>query len=167
MLFLNTWRVSAVPYYATTHRPAAIQKQHWHSREAQIEPPLIECEWAFRIWAKVSARDPLESLWLGVRLSHVLCNSTLSSQLKVRVISTPHPNTYTLNFVPRLFFNAPQGKTLVQAGHMSPIFLEITKMLQRGGGGGGLSLFYWSSCQSRCPCQFGKVQSGCNLTKCM
>jgi hypothetical protein len=23
----------------------------WHSREAQIEPPLIECEWAFRIRA--------------------------------------------------------------------------------------------------------------------
>jgi hypothetical protein len=22
----------------------SIQKQHWHSREAQIEPPLIECE---------------------------------------------------------------------------------------------------------------------------
>jgi hypothetical protein len=28
-----------------------ISKQHWHSREAQIEPPLIECEWAFRIRA--------------------------------------------------------------------------------------------------------------------
>jgi hypothetical protein len=31
--------------------PPAIQKQHWYSREAQIEPPLIECEWAFRIQA--------------------------------------------------------------------------------------------------------------------
>ena len=50
MLFLNSWRVSVVPYYVTTH-PPAIQKQHWHSREAQIEPPLIECEWAFRIRA--------------------------------------------------------------------------------------------------------------------
>ena len=25
--------------------PPAIQKQHWHSREAQIEPPLFECMW--------------------------------------------------------------------------------------------------------------------------
>jgi hypothetical protein len=29
----------------------SIQKQYWHSREAQIELPLIECEWAFRIQA--------------------------------------------------------------------------------------------------------------------
>jgi hypothetical protein len=28
-----------------------IPKQHWQSREVQIEPPLIECEWAFRIRA--------------------------------------------------------------------------------------------------------------------
>jgi hypothetical protein len=26
-----------------------IRKQHWHSRESLIEPPLFECEWAFRI----------------------------------------------------------------------------------------------------------------------
>jgi hypothetical protein len=38
---MNSWRVSAVPYYVITH-PPAIQKQHWHSREAQIEPPLIK-----------------------------------------------------------------------------------------------------------------------------
>ena len=52
-LFLNSWRVSAVSYYVITHLPA-IQKQHWHSREAPIEPPLIECEceWAFRIRAE-------------------------------------------------------------------------------------------------------------------
>jgi hypothetical protein len=48
MLFLNSWRASATLYSATTH-PPAIQKQHWQSREAQIELPLIECEWAFRI----------------------------------------------------------------------------------------------------------------------
>jgi hypothetical protein len=38
--------------YVTTH-PPAIQKQQWHSKEAQIEPPLIEGEreWAFRIQA--------------------------------------------------------------------------------------------------------------------
>jgi hypothetical protein len=54
LLFLDSsWRVSVVPYYMTTH-PPAVQKQHWHSREAQIEPPLIECEWAFRIQALVN-----------------------------------------------------------------------------------------------------------------
>ena len=55
LLFFNSWRASVVPYYVTTH-PPAIQKQHWHSREAQIEPPLIECkcEWLFRIRALVS-----------------------------------------------------------------------------------------------------------------
>jgi hypothetical protein len=45
MLFLNSWRVSShIVRYDTS--PPAIQKQHWHSREAQIEPPLIECKWA-------------------------------------------------------------------------------------------------------------------------
>jgi hypothetical protein len=52
VLFLNSWRVSVVPYNVTTHPPAT-QKQHWHSRKVQIEPPLIErkCKWAFRIRA--------------------------------------------------------------------------------------------------------------------
>jgi hypothetical protein len=50
MLFLNSCRASVIPYSVTTH-PPAIQKQQWHSREAQIESPLIECEWAFRIRA--------------------------------------------------------------------------------------------------------------------
>ena len=36
------------------------------------------------------------------------------------------------------------GKTLVQAGHVSPRFWEITKFLHKGG---GLSLFYRSSCR--------------------
>jgi hypothetical protein len=52
MLFLNSWRVSShIVRYDT--KPPAVQKQQWHSREAQIEPPLIECqcEWAFRIRA--------------------------------------------------------------------------------------------------------------------
>jgi hypothetical protein len=52
MLFLNSWRVSRhIVRYDSN--PPAIQKQHWHSREAQIEPPHIECqcEWAFRIRA--------------------------------------------------------------------------------------------------------------------
>jgi hypothetical protein len=52
MLFLNSWRVSShIVRYDTDH--LAIQKQQWDSREAQIEPPLIECdcEWAFRIRA--------------------------------------------------------------------------------------------------------------------
>jgi hypothetical protein len=43
MLFLNSWRVSShIGRYDTS--PPAIQKQQWHSREAQIELPLIECD---------------------------------------------------------------------------------------------------------------------------
>jgi hypothetical protein len=49
------------------------------------------------------------------------------------------------------------GKTLVQAGHVSPRFWGITKFLHKGG---GLSLFYRSSCRY----QFDKVQSMCILT---
>jgi hypothetical protein len=54
VVFLNSWRVSPVPYYVTNH-PLAIQKQHWCTREAQIQPPLFEYEyeWAFRIQAYV------------------------------------------------------------------------------------------------------------------
>jgi hypothetical protein len=53
MLFLNSWRVSShIVRYDTN--PPAIQKQYWHSREAHIEPPLIECEWAFRLRAYIS-----------------------------------------------------------------------------------------------------------------
>jgi hypothetical protein len=50
LFWIAGWLVSYVPYYVSTH-PPAIQKQHWHLREAQIEPPPIECEceWAFRI----------------------------------------------------------------------------------------------------------------------
>ena len=54
MLFLNSWRVSShIVRYDTN--PPAVQKQHWHSMEVQIEPPLFECEreWAFRIQAIV------------------------------------------------------------------------------------------------------------------
>ena len=48
---LNSWRVSSRIGYHTN--PPAIKKLHWHSSEAQIEPPLFECdcEWAFRIQA--------------------------------------------------------------------------------------------------------------------
>jgi hypothetical protein len=72
VLFLNSWRVSVVPYYVTTH-PPAIQKLHWHSREAHFELPLFECEWAFRIRAIVmhetSSPEPkdAESWWLSWR----------------------------------------------------------------------------------------------------
>jgi hypothetical protein len=52
-LFLNNWSVNShIVRYDTN--PAAIQKQHWHSREAQIEPPLFECESAFRIYRRYS-----------------------------------------------------------------------------------------------------------------
>jgi hypothetical protein len=59
MLFLNSWGVSVVPYYVTTHSPA-IQKQHWHSREAKIEPPLYECEWAF-----IMSEHDYITMWLA------------------------------------------------------------------------------------------------------
>jgi hypothetical protein len=42
-----------------TNSPA-IQKQQWHSREAQIESPLFECEWAFRILALVYVSTGLD-----------------------------------------------------------------------------------------------------------
>ena len=47
--------LAQIPAAGFSAHPPAIQKQHWHSREAQIEPPLIECEceWAFRIRALV------------------------------------------------------------------------------------------------------------------
>jgi hypothetical protein len=52
MLFLNSWRVSVVPYWI--YSPSSYS--NWHSRKAQIEPPLIECDcecsecgWAFKI----------------------------------------------------------------------------------------------------------------------
>jgi hypothetical protein len=42
-MFLNSWRVSShIVGYDTN--PPAIQKQQLHSREAQIDPPFIECE---------------------------------------------------------------------------------------------------------------------------
>jgi hypothetical protein len=62
MLFLNSWRVSSrIVRYDIS--PPAIQKQHWHSREAQIELPLMECEWAFRIRAYVSKCLPIAFSW--------------------------------------------------------------------------------------------------------
>jgi hypothetical protein len=50
MLFSTSWRVSSHMVRYDTN-PPAIQNQHWHSREVQIEPSLCECEceWAFRI----------------------------------------------------------------------------------------------------------------------
>ena len=64
VLFLNSWRVSVVPYDVTNHS-SAIQKQHWHSREAQIEPPRFECdcEWAFRIQAYMTTLINLTIIW--------------------------------------------------------------------------------------------------------
>ena len=62
LLFLSSWRASVIPYYVTTH-PPAIQKQHRLSREAQIEPPLIECEWAFRIQAYDSCLIKEDQFW--------------------------------------------------------------------------------------------------------
>jgi hypothetical protein len=52
------WVVTLVRYDIN---PPAIQKQQWHSREAQIELPLIECECAFRIRAKIFTT--VTSIW--------------------------------------------------------------------------------------------------------
>jgi hypothetical protein len=49
--------------------PPAIQKQHWNSIEAQIEPPLIECEWAFRIRAYVSLNCNRAKIYVKSKLS--------------------------------------------------------------------------------------------------
>jgi hypothetical protein len=51
MLFLNSWTVSIhIVRYRTN--PPVIQTQHWHSKEAQIEPAQ-DWVWAFRIQALV------------------------------------------------------------------------------------------------------------------
>jgi hypothetical protein len=74
MLFWNSWRVSShIVRYDTS--PPAIQKQHWHSREAQIQPPLIECEWAFRIRALISVIRPFSNVALGTELNilEIIC----------------------------------------------------------------------------------------------
>jgi hypothetical protein len=65
----------------------------------------------------------------------------------MNVCPPPPPPNYRLSGAP----------ALVQAGHESPRFWEITKFLHKGG---GLSLFYRSSCRY----QFDKVQSVCILT---
>jgi hypothetical protein len=85
MLFLNSWRVSShIVRYDTS--PPAIQKQQWHSREAQIESPLIECEWAFRIRALVyfwGTCSPVNLIYTGKdhsRLQRVISTSLLLSQ---------------------------------------------------------------------------------------
>ena len=57
VLFLNTvaggLRSHTVGYDTNTLK--LFKKLHWHSREAQIEPPPFEFEWAFRIQAFVFA----------------------------------------------------------------------------------------------------------------
>jgi hypothetical protein len=63
MLFLNSWRVSShIVRYETN--PPVIQKQHWHSSEAQIEPPLFESKWALRIQAYRSVSSHQGLFWL-------------------------------------------------------------------------------------------------------
>ena len=43
-LRLNFHSLSVSELLEYRRNPPAIQKQHLHSREAQIEPPLFECE---------------------------------------------------------------------------------------------------------------------------
>ena len=51
--------------------PPAIQKQHWHSREAQVEPPLIEYECAFRVRAIVRILVELQFPYYGYSMEIV------------------------------------------------------------------------------------------------
>jgi hypothetical protein len=68
--YLTRWLV-------TTH-PPAIQKQHWHPREAQIEPPLIECEWAFRIQAYIFERSmPASKFYLYFSISSISSSQSI------------------------------------------------------------------------------------------
>jgi hypothetical protein len=60
--------------------PSAIQKQQWQSREAQIEPPLFECEWAFRIQTLVSYT--FNTMWL---LTLQLFKNSIDIQGKLRL----------------------------------------------------------------------------------
>jgi hypothetical protein len=57
LFWIAGWLVSYQLYYVTTHAPSSYRKYHWHLREAQIEPPLIECEWDFRVQAYVQYVD--------------------------------------------------------------------------------------------------------------
>jgi hypothetical protein len=77
VLFLNSRRVSVAPYYVTTKptnqepgnevaNTPAIQKLHWHSREAQIEPPLFECDRAVGIQALSLYKLKYEAIVIGV-----------------------------------------------------------------------------------------------------
>jgi hypothetical protein len=85
MLFLNSWRVSRhIGRYDTS--PPAVKNSKWHSREAQIELPLIEfeCEWAFRIRALYSTFHkngyPLD--FVNKVLSHIGNKLTQTNQTK-------------------------------------------------------------------------------------
>ena len=74
MLFLNSWRVSShIVRYDTNPPPILVKNSiDMHSREAQIESPLIEyeCEWAFRIRAQVSIFDFLNILGRQTNVFH-------------------------------------------------------------------------------------------------
>jgi hypothetical protein len=68
VLFLNSWRVSIVTYYVTTHA-TAIQKQHWHSREAQIDACILKAHShsmsGGSIWASLECQC---CFWIAGRL---------------------------------------------------------------------------------------------------
>jgi hypothetical protein len=89
--FLNSWRVSShIVSYDTN--PPTIQKQHWHSREGQIEPPLFECEreWAFRIQAldSIPAHLYVPQCFVVKMLSqYTYSNSDLPNDIKLRTSS--------------------------------------------------------------------------------
>ena len=100
---------------------------------------------------KELSHPEVESLWLLIKPSRL--PRGINSIILAAVYHPPkQPRTQALSTT-----RLAGGKTLVQAGHVSPRFWEITNFLHKGG---GLSLFYRSSCRY----QFDKVQSVCILT---
>ena len=47
------WIARGLMLHLSDYSPPAFQKWQWQSQEAQIEPPLVKCEWAFRVRALV------------------------------------------------------------------------------------------------------------------
>jgi hypothetical protein len=96
MLFLNSWRVSShIVRYDTS--PPAIQKQQWHSREAQIELPLIECEceWAFRIRAILSGVSHIAKL--SDHIWYMLRGKTVAPKSKHKIIQARYFKHFNSN----------------------------------------------------------------------
>jgi hypothetical protein len=92
----GAWRASVVPYSVTTHLPA-IQKQHWHSREAQIElePGGLVSYLTRRLYSPSSysktaltlkrSSDWISTHWVWVHLSELLEYGCIVWQIKTLI----------------------------------------------------------------------------------